>query len=78
MQPTYTVGNQQLVKMLLQHGADISAESLYSYTALHYAVFNNHTELVEFLLLEGASESVVNCHMGEHPMRLLCMRNVTR
>ena len=43
-------GSNDAVTMLLQNGANIYAQDERSWTALHYAAYNGHAQIVNFLL----------------------------
>ena len=44
-----------VVKLLLENGANITAHNTIGYTALHYACQNNYTEIAKFLLKNNAA-----------------------
>jgi ankyrin repeat protein len=46
-------GHLEIVKLLLEHGADVNAKTAYE-TALHLAAEKGHLEIVKFLLEHGA------------------------
>src|SRR3990172_415278 len=48
-------GNNLLINILLDHGADIEARDNNDFTSLHYAVSNGHQATVAFLLDHGAN-----------------------
>ena len=48
-------GNIEIVKLLLERGANVSATNQDGNTPLHVAAFMCHTEIVELLLEQGAS-----------------------
>lgn len=48
-------GNIDLVKNLLENGADINWKDQYEGTALHRAVFKENLQMVEFLISKGAN-----------------------
>ena len=50
----------RILKYLTEKGADINARSGYNDTPLMYAVWGKNRECVEFLLSEGADDSVVS------------------
>ncbi len=50
----------RILKYLTEQGADINARSGYNDTPLMYAVWGKNRECVEFLLSEGADDSVVS------------------
>ena len=47
-------GNKDLVKILLRHGADVSAEDMYGETPLWFARHNKYTAIVRILRRAGA------------------------
>lgn len=51
-------GNLELLKELLDEGANINIISQNGYTPLHRASQNGHTAVVEFLLSKGADAGV--------------------
>jgi uncharacterized protein len=50
-------GHIDIVKMLLKAGARVDAPEGEGYTALIFASLNNHSKLVQLLILEGANTS---------------------
>ncbi|XP_069132753.1 myotrophin-like [Argopecten irradians] len=48
-------GQCEVIKILLEKGADINAPDKYDITPLLAAIFEEHTECVELLIKEGAS-----------------------
>ena len=52
-------GDIARVKDLVNYGADLNAQSKSGYTALMLAIRNNHSEIVEILLLAGADASLL-------------------
>ena len=50
--------NSQIVKLVLQAGANPDAQQEAGYTALHSAAMNNHSEMVRALLDAGANPSI--------------------
>src|SRR3990172_3577318 len=48
-------GNNLLINILLDHGADIEARDNNDFTSLHYAAFNGHQVTVALLLERGAN-----------------------
>ncbi|WP_168464185.1 ankyrin repeat domain-containing protein [Wolbachia endosymbiont of Ctenocephalides felis wCfeT] len=58
------------VKKLIRKGAGVNArDNKYGWTALHWAAFNGHTEVVVFLLGKGADVHIQNYHK-ETPLHL--------
>ncbi|KAK2024949.1 ankyrin, partial [Colletotrichum zoysiae] len=49
-----------IVRLLLENGADISALDMEGATALHLASLAGHTEVVELLCAKGADVTAVN------------------
>jgi ankyrin repeat protein len=47
-------GHLEIVKLLLEHGADVNAKMEGLGTALHLAASNGHLEIVKLLLENGA------------------------
>lgn len=47
-------GDQPMVEVLLQHGAELDARTSFGTTALMWAATNGHQEVVELLLVAGA------------------------
>ena len=45
---------QDLLKLLLDHGADVSQRGANDYTSLHYAAATNDVPAIELLLVRGA------------------------
>jgi ankyrin repeat protein len=55
-------GHLGVVKVLVQHmgGHELAARDQYGKTALHYAGYNGHEEVVRFLLLAGADPTITD------------------
>jgi ankyrin repeat protein len=49
-------GNLEKVKQLLEKGADVNAKNKYGGTALMYASYQGHEEIVKLLKSYGAKE----------------------
>jgi hypothetical protein len=47
--------DRDVVKLLLENGADVDERSFWSYTTLYFAVKNRDTELVKMLLVHGVN-----------------------
>jgi hypothetical protein len=67
-------GNLFNVQDALKKGANIKAEAPYQWTALHYACYNGHTEIVKFLVNIGADIEAKNIQ-GATPLFLACKKN---
>jgi ankyrin repeat protein len=67
-------GNQEQVKAHLDHGEDINVLDRDKMTALHYASFNGHKALVEFLLEQGAGLDVKGQEGGVTALHLAATR----
>lgn len=61
------------IKLLLSHGANITAKNADGNTPLHLAVLTSAWEVVQLLLRHGADLDRRNQN-GETPMDLLCRR----
>lgn len=57
-------GHAYIVKLLLQHGAEINAAKLQGFTALHHACSQAHVEVVDCLLQAGADVSLSTHNRG--------------
>lgn len=53
-------GNDKIVKVLLDHGANIDAVNIDRDTPLHYACTSGHVSIVKILLLKGCKVDVMN------------------
>lgn len=62
-------GNTRLIKLLIEHGADIEARNKRGQTPLHQAVEEEDIDLVEVLLKHGAELTVVD-NNNETPLDL--------
>ena len=63
-----TWGNNELVEKLLKNGADIDAtDTKYQNTALHWAAYRNHLDLVKLLINMGATVDLRN-KFGSTPL----------
>jgi ankyrin repeat protein len=67
-------GHNEIAKILLVAGADVSAEDTNQTTALHYAVMFKNFELAQLLLDAGADPNHNN-HIGQSPMDFALMLN---
>ena len=59
-------GHIEIVKILLDAGADKDFKTFYRYTPLHVAVYKNNKEIVEMLLKAGANKTIKN-NQGKTP-----------
>ncbi|AXK60187.1 ankyrin repeat domain-containing protein [Candidatus Chromulinivorax destructor] len=50
--------NKEIVKMLIDKGADVNTQTKYRDTALHWAVENNNAEIVKMLMAAGADVTI--------------------
>lgn len=51
-------GHKELVRILVEHGAELNVTAKYNLTALMLAVLNNHAEIVEILAEAGAEQQI--------------------
>ena len=69
-------GHLEIARILLDHGADISAKSKKGYTALHFTSMLGLKELTIFLISRGASlTSVTKEPLGRTPLHVACLAN---
>lgn len=57
-------GNAEIVKLLLERGADVNARGNGGRTALHYAIEHHHPDVVQLLVSHGADINVVDDERG--------------
>jgi ankyrin repeat protein len=62
-------GHQNIVKLLLENGANINKKNKSHNTALHFAVFNKHNNIVKLLIEKGA-EINAKGYAGQTPLVL--------
>ena len=48
-------GNLEYVKLAIAQGANINAKDEKGSTALHWATYYEHTDIIRFLLMQGAN-----------------------
>lgn len=51
------VGDATMIQLLLDHGADVSAQTQYGDTPLHFAITGRNPEVIKLLLTHGANPS---------------------
>lgn len=51
-------GKEEVVKILVQHGANVNAQSLSGFTPLYMAAQENHDTVVKYLLANRANQSI--------------------
>ena len=63
-----TAGQEEIVKVLVQHQALVNIQSQNGFTPLYMAAQENHDSVVRFLLANNANQSLAtevrNGHMG--------------
>jgi ankyrin repeat protein len=57
-----------IVRLLLDHGAEVNARNSWNFTALHNAVAHNQTKIVVLLLRRGADVNAATNGNGQIPM----------
>lgn len=53
-----TAGQDEIVKVLVEHGATVNIQSQNGFTPLYMAAQENHDSVVRFLLSHGANQSL--------------------
>lgn len=51
-------GQEEVVKLLVQHGASVNVQSQNGFTPLYMAAQENHDNVVKYLLANGANQSL--------------------
>jgi ankyrin repeat protein len=51
-------GQEDVVKLLVKHGASVNMQSQNGFTPLYMAAQENHDNVVKFLLSKGANQSL--------------------
>lgn len=72
-----TGGHLDIVKLLVEHGAEVNKSTLTHSTPLRGASFHGHLEVMEFLLGSGAEINTPNC-IGQSPLCIAAMRGQMR
>ena len=54
-------GYPEIVTLLIHHGANLEAKTMYGATPLIGAAFRNHSEIIDILLRAGAKANAVQC-----------------
>lgn len=53
-----SAGQEEVVKLLVQHGASVNVQSQNGFTPLYMAAQENHDSVVKYLLANGANQSL--------------------
>ena len=53
-----SAGQEEVVRLLVQHGAAVNVQSQNGFTPLYMAAQENHDNVVKFLLANGANQSL--------------------
>ena len=53
-------GHVDVVKVLIQNGADVNAVAVNKWTALHFAAENGHVDVAKVLIQNGADVNAVH------------------
>ncbi len=67
-----SLGDSKIIKLLLDAGADVEAQAVYS-TPLMYAALSGKTNAVRMLLYAGADVNHVNSHDGQNALHMAAM-----
>lgn len=54
----FTAGQEEIVRLLISHGASINVQSQNGFTPLYMAAQENHDTCVKYLLAKGANQSL--------------------
>lgn len=68
-----TGGHLEIVKLLVEHGAEVNKPTLTLSTPLRGASFHGHLDVMEYLLKSGAEINTPNC-IGQSPLCIAAMR----
>jgi ankyrin len=70
-------GQVDAVLSLLQHGIDVNTKDGNGFTALHWATFHRHTDIVKLLLEHGSSVNATEKWEGLTPLHLAAAKGFT-
>lgn len=68
-------GYKEIVKALIENGADINIKGYFGYTALHEACRKNNIDIVNILIKNGADVNIKSGRYGFMPLYLACENN---
>ena len=60
----------EVVRCLLEKGANVNQETLYGWTALHFASLHNNTDVIKILVQHGASSAPIDWELDRWPDNL--------
>jgi len=63
-------GGEEIVKKLLQYGADPEIQDNQGFTPLHFAIFGNQDNVVSMLLQNGANPNIASDDFNETPLHI--------
>ena len=66
---------KEIVKALIENGADINIKGYFGYTALHEACRKNNIDIVNILIKNGADVNIKSERYGFMPLYLACENN---
>ena len=67
-------GNKEVVKMLIEKGADVNSKTDEGWTSLHYATGGNYREIAELLIAKGADLNAKNSNGQITPLHWAAWR----
>ena len=65
-------GTRDIVKLLVEHEADVTLASNQSITPLHQACYNNQSEVVKLMLKDSNTDVNAQSDSGETPLYIAC------
>lgn len=68
-------GYKEIVKALIENGADINIKGYFGYTTLHEACRKNNIDIVNILIKNGADLNIKSGRYGFMPLYLACENN---